>query len=414
MKAKNSSKKIIAIIIAIVVALAVIITSLVIAFSVSGKSKDEKDEKDHKNNTKTEENIKENKEPNEVVLGISTPIDDPIATLYGKQFANGAILAINEINANGGINGMKIKLVLADDSGDAGEAYNSLKSQGMDIYLGSVLHTTSTELAPLTNADNIFHLIPYSPVDNIDSYKNCFSLGVVDSHQGRMVADYIVDNQLATNIGVIYNFDDDYSFSLYNDFSPMLQARGCNLVAAETFNSSTRDFSAQVQACKAAGAELIFLPTYYNEATLIIKAANDMNYHPQFIGCDGLDGILSYGYDNLLLENVMFATPYVLTDDNSNAKSFIDTYYSKYGEMPIFLASQGYDSVMLLAEIMRNNNIKSSMSASEICDLLSSAMFDFSFVSTVDSDIVYRWHNNHSATRNASVIKIRNGQYTKA
>ena len=218
------------------------------------------------------------------------------AAIYGQAVMNAAQMAVDEINAAGGINGAQVEFRFEDDEHDAEKsvnAYNTLKDWGMQMLMGTVTSTPCTAVVAKTAEDNMFQLTPSgSAVESIaqpNAFRVCFS----DPNQGIASAQYIGQNELAGKVAVIYNSSDVYSSGIYQKFAEEAKNQGFEVVAAEAFTEDSKtDFSVQLQKAKEAGAELVFLPIYYTEASIILTQANKMDYNPMFFGCDGLDGIL--------------------------------------------------------------------------------------------------------------------------
>ncbi|MBR6259104.1 MAG: ABC transporter substrate-binding protein, partial [Oscillospiraceae bacterium] len=243
------------------------------------------------------------------------------AAIYGTAAKNGATIAAEEINALGGI---QIDLRYEDDAHDAEKsvnAYNALKGWGMQISLGSVTSTPGVATSVEANNDHVFYLTPSaSSTDVLGGIANpltgtvdiprkdtIFQMCFVDPNQGSASAQYIADQDLASKIAVIYKNDDVYSTGVYNSFAPKAAELGLEIVSTTTFTEDTKtDFSVQLNDAKSAGADLVFLPMYYDAAALILTQANAMGYAPKWFGIDGMDGILSVdGFDTSLAEGVM-------------------------------------------------------------------------------------------------------------
>ena len=224
------------------------------------------------------------------------------AAVYGLAVKNGAQIAVDEINADGGINGYQIEFNFQDDEHDAEKsvnAYNTLKDWGMQVLMGTVTSAPCVAVADKTNADNMFQITPSGSSVECAQNPNVFRVCFSDPDQGAASATYIAENKLAEKIAVIYDSSDVYSSGIYEKF------------AAEAFTAdSNKDFSTQLQKAKDAGADLVFLPIYYTEASLILKQADTMGYAPKFFGCDGMDGILQVeNFDTKLAEGLMLLTP---------------------------------------------------------------------------------------------------------
>ncbi len=359
------------------------------------------------------------KQSNEIVIGVSGPLTGGAAQ-YGQAVVNAAQLAVDEINNAGGINGTKLKLVTADDEADSGDkavsAYNSLKDQGMQIFLGTVTSGSCLAVIEKTKADNMFQLTPSASADAVIANDNCFQICFTDSNQGARSAQYIAENKIATKVAVIYDSSDAYSTGIYNNFKKGAAEKGLEIVAEQSFTKdSNKDFSAQIQACKTAGADLVFLPIYYTEASLILKAAESASYAPKFFGCDGLDGILGVeGFDTKLAEGVMLLTPFAADKEDEATQKFVSAYKAAYNnEIPNQFAADAYDGIYILAELLKSENITADMTASEICDKLKAAITadGFSYMGLTGAGAPLTWDKSGAVSKDPMAVVIKNGSY---
>ena len=198
------------------------------------------------------------------------------AAYYGTEVKQGSQIAIDEINEAGGINGMKIEYNFQDDEADAEKAvnaYNTLKDWGVQVIVGATTSDATISLAAETANDNVFQITPSgSSVDcvtNPNAYQVCFS----DPNQGIASAQYIAENKLATKIAVIYDSSSSYSSGNYENFVKKAKEEGLDIVSTGAFTASNNtDFSVQLQDAKNNGAELVFLPVYYQQACIIFEA----------------------------------------------------------------------------------------------------------------------------------------------
>ena len=252
------------------------------------------------------------------------------AAIYGNAVKNGAELAAEEINAEGG--DIQFDVVFEDDENNtekAVSAYNALKDEGIQLSLGAVTSKPGEAIAPLLEEDHIFALTPSaSSPANIENNDVVFQMCFSDPNQGLASADYIADQQLGTKIGIIYKSDDVYSTGILEQFKAEAQTKGLEIVAEESFmDGMDTDFSVQLNACKSAGADLLFLPIYYTPASLILTQANQMGYAPKFFGVDGMDGILTVeNFDTALAEGVMLLTPFNADASDEATVNFLTKY----------------------------------------------------------------------------------------
>ena len=306
------------------------------------------------------------------------------AAVYGLAVQNGADLAIKEINAAGGINGYMIDYNFQDDECDnekSVNAYNTLKDWGMNMLVGTTTSGCCIAVASNSSQDNIFQITPSgSSVDCISTNDNVFQVCFTDPNQGIAAAQYIGENAVASKVAVIYDSSDVYSSGIYEKFAGEAANQGIEIVAAEAFTADNKtDFSVQLQKAKDAGAELVFLPIYYTEASLILKQADAMEYAPKFFGCDGMDGILDVeNFDTTLAEGVMLLTPFAADAEDEATQAFVSAYEAAYGETPNQFAADAYDAVYILKAAIEQSGATPADSASDICEKLKPAMQEIS------------------------------------
>ena len=336
------------------------------------------------------------------------------AAIYGTAVQNGIQLAVDEINEAGGINGKQIEYKFEDDQSDSEKslnAYNNLKDWGMQMLVGTVTSTPCTAVVEETQADNMFQLTPSATAENSIQYENAFRMCFSDPNQGTASADYIADNGIATKIAVIYNSSDTYSTGIYQKFAEEAKNKGLDVVAAEAFTADqNKDFSVQIQKAKDAGAELVFLPIYYQEASLILAQANKAGFTPKYFGCDGMDGLLALeGFDTSLAEGVMFLTPFTADAEDEETQTFVSNFKDKFGETPIQFAADAYDCVYVIKAVAEKAEITPDMSTSEICDALKTAMTEITYDGLTGKQIT--WGADGEPTKLPTVVVVEGGKY---
>ena len=336
------------------------------------------------------------------------------AAIYGQAVKNATELAINEVNEDGGINGYQVEFKFEDDENDAEKslnAYNALKDWGMNILVGTVTSTPCVAVANETAADSMFQLTPSGSATECVTNPNVFRVCFSDPNQGAASAQYIGENKLATKIGVIYDSSDVYSSGIYEKFAEEAANQGLEIVSAEAFTADNKtDFSVQLQKAKDAGAELVFLPIYYTEASLILTQANSMGYAPMFFGCDGLDGLLTVdGFDTSLAEGVMLLTPFAADADDELTKNFVAAYEEAYGETPIQFAADAYDGMYAIKAAIEKSGVTPDMDASEICDALETAMTEITVDGLTSKGMT--WNADGEPNKEPKAVKIVNGGY---
>ncbi len=336
------------------------------------------------------------------------------AAVYGEAVKNGAELAVKEINEAGGIGGKQIEYKYEDDEHDAEKAvnaYNTLKDWGMHALLGTVTSAPCVAVGEVSQADNIFMLTPSGTAVECVQYDNAFRVCFSDPMQGLESAKYIGENGLAKKVAAIYDSSDVYSTGIYEAFVKEAENQDFEVVAAEAFTAESKtDFSVQLQKAKDAGAELVFLPFYYTEASLVLKQASGMNYEPIFFGCDGMDGILAVeGFDVNLANNLMFMSPFTPTSEDETIQKFVKDYQDAYGDTPNQFAADAYDGMYAIKAAMEEAGVTPDMSSSDICDALKDAMTKISIDGVTAKGLT--WEADGEPSKEPMVVRIADGDY---
>lgn len=336
------------------------------------------------------------------------------AAAYGDAVNKGAQIAVDEINAAGGINGYKIEFRMEDDEHDAEKsvnAYNILKDWDMQMLVGTVTSAPCIAVEAEAVNDNMFLITPSGTAVECISGANAFRLCFSDPTQGTKSAEFIGTNNIATKIAVIYDSSDPYSTGIYENFKVEAANQSLEIVAAEAFTADSKtDFKVQLQKAKDSGAELLFLPIYYQEASLILQQAKDMNYSPKVFGCDGLDGLLGVkNLDPALCEGVMFLTPFAATAEDAATQKFVKAYAEKFNnEVPIQFAADAYDAVYAVKEAAEATGVTPDMSVSEICDALAGAMTSIT-LNGLTGEIT--WDASGEPNKEPKAVMITDGVY---
>ena len=335
------------------------------------------------------------------------------AAAYGVAVANGAKIAVEEINAKGG---MQVILAIQDDEADPEKginAYNSVLDNGAQMILGTV--TTAPCLAVSAQAfeDRVFMLTPSASSADVTAGKdNAFQVCFTDPGQGVAAADMIAAKGMGTKIGIIYNNADVYSTGIYQAFAARCAELNLEIVATTTFPSDDNaDFSVQIAECKDNGADLVFLPIYYTPASLILAQAKAVNYAPVFFGGDGMDGILALeGFDKTLAEGLMLLTPFAASSPDEKTQSFVKAYVALAGEEPNQFAADAYDGVYAPYTAAMNAGMTADTSVEDACEMLI-AQFPSLQVSGLTGELA--WAATGEVTKTPAVYVVKDGIYAK-
>jgi len=337
------------------------------------------------------------------------------AAIYGIAVKNGAQIAVDEINALGGI---QFELNYQDDehnSEKAVNAFNALLDWGVQITLGSVTSTPGIATSAENFEHRIFALTPSASSTDVTAGKdNVFQLCFTDPNQGLASAQYIYDNELAEKVAIIYNNSDAYSTGIFETFMEKADELGLEIVSVTTFTEDSKtDFSVQIDDAKNSGAELVFLPIYYEPAALIFQQAAAVNYAPLYFGVDGMDGILTLeGFETSYAEGVMLLTPFNADATDARTVSFVATYQELFGETPNQFAADGYDCIYAIYEAILKSDgaITPDMSAQDINEeLVAIFLGDFVFNGLTGENMT--WDETGAVAKAPKGMVIIDGAY---
>ena len=311
-----------------------------------------------------------------IKIGMTGPLTGD-AAVYGTAVEAGIEIAVEEINAKAEAEGgLKIEFKSEDDEADGEKAvsgYNVLKDWGMQVFIGTVTSAACNAVAPEAVNDQIFLLTP-SASDPEVAYagSNTFQMCFTDPNQGAAAAEIIAANWADAAIGLIYDSSDNYSSGLYEGFMAKAGELGLNVVCETSFTKDTKsDLTTQVTQCKDTGADLMFLPIYYTEASQILTYANKIGYEPTFVGCDGMDGLLDVdGFDAALAEGLVLITPFDANASDDATVSFVNKFVEKTGGVPNQFAADAYDCVYAVYNACVAAGITGSEDAATICAAL--------------------------------------------
>jgi len=311
----------------------------------------------------------------EIVIGMSGPLTGG-AAVYGVAVKNSAQMAVDEINAAGGLNGYKLKLIATDDQHDATKVatnYASLMNQGMQVSLGTVTTAPGLEFKTLSKEDNVFYLTPSASGDAIAEFDNAFQMCFADGNQGAVAADY-VNNAGLTKIGVFYRSDDSYSDGIYKQFKEKLDA-DIEVIETSFTEATSTDFSTQISQLKE--CPFIFMPIYYQPAAVFMEQAkNEIPAGVTYYGCDGFDGLAGQLDLTTLPQEVSMLSHFDATATEGTAADFIAKYTEKFGTDTLNqFGASAYDCIYAIYGALKElaaegKEITPQTSASDLCEML--------------------------------------------
>lgn len=345
------------------------------------------------------------------------------AAIYGQAVENGAKLAVEAVNAAGKV---ALEFNFQDDQADgekASTAYNTLIDWGMQVSIGATTSGAGQALSPLFVQDDIFAITPsgsstaviYQNTEtNTDPYGNVFQMCFTDPNQGVASADYISANKdLGTKVAIIYRNDDNYSSGITDKFKEEAEKVNLDVVYTGGFANGTTDFSVYVTAAKDAGADVVFLPIYYQPASQILAEANKQGYTPTFFGCDGMDGILTMeGFDTTLAEGLYMLTPFAADATDDATVDFVTKYKDAYGETPNQFAADAYDAVMAIAQALEKAGVSATDAQADITAALKTQFTSMTFDGLTGTNVT--WNENGEVSKAPKAIVIQGGAYVSA
>ena len=344
-------------------------------------------------------------------LGGTAPLTGG-AAIYGNAAKNGAQIAVDEINAMGGI---QFELKYEDDTHDAEKAvnaYNALKDWGIQISLGAVTSKPCEAIAPEHYNDRIFAITPSASSSSVlTGNDNVFQMCFVDPNQGTASAQYIFDKGLGSKVAIIWKNDDVYSKGVYDTFTAKAAELGLEIVSDTTFaDGNDTDFSVQLKDAQDKGADLLFLPMYYQPASLILTQADAVGYKPVVFGIDGMDGILTLeGFDTTLAEGVILLTPFNADSSDEATKAFVAEYQKRFNELPNQFAADAYDCVYAYKQALENAKASYDMSAEDLCKVMIEQFTTMTFNGLTGSGMT--WDATGAVSKSPKGMVIQNGAY---
>ena len=290
-----------------------------------------------------------------ITLG-SITTNSGTAAAYGEAEVAGFKLAVDEINAKGGINGKKVKLESMDDKGDATEASNAYNKLAGDnnvlAVAGPTISATTAAVAPLADQSKLVTIAPAATSDSIETGNYLFRTCFKDSYQGEVAARFAAENLKVKKVAVLYGTGDPYSSGVGEAFAKAAEKLGLEVVDKESSSSADdTEYSAQLQKIQASGAELLYAPYYYSVAgPYIIPQARSVGFEGYVMGPDGYDGLKLTGDKSQY--NKTYYTTHYSADDNTNTKvqDFIKSYKSKNNAEPNTFAALGYDTIYMIKQ----------------------------------------------------------------
>ena len=289
-----------------------------------------------------------------IKIGGIFPLSGSVA-VYGTECRNGVEMAINEINAAGGVNGKMLELIAEDDEGSPEKSVNAYKKlvtkDNCSIIIGSLTSGCTAAISSLAQAQKVLLIAPAATQTDITEagdyvFRACF----IDPFQGPVGGKFALEDLGAKNAAVLYDVQNDYSIGLYENFKIAFEQGGGKVVAAESYSTGDKDFNAQLTKIKTTNPDVVYLPDYYGTVALIAKQLRAQGINAPIVGADGWDGIIDNAGDEVL--NGFYSNHYAADSTDGKVVTFVNSYKGKYGSTPVSFAALGYDCVYLLKDAM--------------------------------------------------------------
>lgn len=357
------------------------------------------------------------KDKNTLHIGGIGPISGDYSN-YGTSVRNGAKIAVDEINAAGGVNGFNLSFDFQDSKASADNAktaYGKLMDDGMKVSLGATLSGETAAVVAAAKEDGILVLTPSATaVSAIAGNDNAFRLCINDPYQGISSAQYVKEHSLGTKVAAFYASDNDYCVGLFESFKDECEKLGISIVSEQQFTDSTStDFSTQINAIKASGADLVFMPIYAAEAASFLTQADGKLEGVKFFGCDGLDGLLDKISDAKFAEGVLILTPFTADSPDERVKNFVSAYKAAHnGATPDQFAANGYDAIYTIVEALK----KAELTTEDMENFNSRIVAAMTQITVNGLTGSMGWTAGGETTKVANLMVIENGKvlpYTK-
>ncbi|MDR0654813.1 MAG: ABC transporter substrate-binding protein [Treponema sp.] len=287
-----------------------------------------------------------------VSIGAVFPLSGQVA-FYGTESRDGAILAIEEINASGGLLGKKLTLIAEDDEGNAEKSVNAFTKLStrdkVSFVLGSSTSGATQAMTALAQQARVILISPSATNTAVTRtgdyiFRACF----IDPFQGVVGADFAYDTLGNRNAAILYDAGADYNTGLADSFRKQFQARGGRIAADEAYQTGDVDFNAQVTRIKAANPDVVYLPNYYNDVALQAKQLRQQGITCALVGGDGWDGLIDNAGDEVL--NGFWSAGFAADTTDPRGQTFVKAYSARFNKTASQFAALGYDTMMLVAD----------------------------------------------------------------
>lgn len=334
-----------------------------------------------------------------IKIGGIAPLSGGVA-VYGTECKNGIDLAVEEINAAGGINGQKIEFICEDDEGDSAKSVNAYKKlvtkDRVKVIIGSLTSGCTMAITNLAQAQKVVQIAPAATAVAItDAGNYVFRACYTDPFQGKIGGKFAYENLGTKKAAILYDIGNDYSVGLTDNFTAEYTSMGGSIVSKESYSTGDKDFNAQLTKIKAANPEVIYLPDYYGTVALIAKQLRAQGINVPIVGADGWDGLTDNAGDEVL--NGYYSNHYSENSSSAAVQTFVKSFKAKYNKAPNSFAALGYDCVYMLRDAIKASG--STDDSAKIRDALEATNGDY-----VTGHIVF--DANRNPVKSAVMIKL--------
>ncbi len=292
------------------------------------------------------------KESDSIKIGGVFPLTGGVS-VYGVECKNGIDLAIDEINAAGGVNGKQIVLISEDDEGNPDKSVNAFQKlttkDGVKLIIGSLTSGCTKAMTQRAQAMKVLQIAPAATATDItDAGNYIFRACFIDPFQGTVGGKFSIETLGAKKAAILYDIGNDYSVGLTENFEKTFKDLGGAIVAKESYATNDKDFNAQLTKIKNAAPDVLYLPDYYGTVALIAKQARAQGITIPLVGADGWDGLTANAGDEVL--NGYYSNHYATDSDSPAVQKFVKSFRDRYRKDPNSFAALGYDSMYLLRD----------------------------------------------------------------
>lgn len=288
----------------------------------------------------------------DIKIGGIFPLSGPVA-VYGVECKKGIDLAVEEINASGGVNGSNFVLISEDDEGNPDKSVNAFKKlkskDGVSLIIGSLTSGCTQAVTTFAQAGKVVQIAPAATAPAItDAGDYIFRACFIDPFQGTVGGKFAAETLGAKKAAILYDVGNDYSVGLEENFKAAFEHAGGEIAALESYSTGDKDFNAQLTKIKGADVDVVYLPDYYGAVALIAKQLRAQGINTPIVGADGWDGLTTNAGDEVL--NGFYSNHYAVDSTEPAVKKFVASFRAKYNADPNSFAALGYDCVYMLKD----------------------------------------------------------------